>query len=183
MASKSPRFEVGRRIARNQRRSSCQRSFGSSATTRCRPPLVGLSGWCPVAGPWGSAASLGRLLDPITQDACAFYKDHGLFNDFPGVYETAEGDRIAQALGNKTVILRSHGLLTVGSTVDGAAWWFITMDRSCQVQILAASVGNPFPCHEYAIDARDKVAGGLKGWFQYQPPWQMINRAEHDMFK
>src|SRR5216684_3634436 len=26
-----------------------------------------------------SWASLGRLLDPITQDACAFYEDHGLF--------------------------------------------------------------------------------------------------------
>jgi ribulose-5-phosphate 4-epimerase/fuculose-1-phosphate aldolase len=36
-------------------------------------------------------SSLGRLLDPITQDACAFYQDHGLFDDFTGVvYETAE---------------------------------------------------------------------------------------------
>src|ERR1700704_5649278 len=59
-------------------------------------------------------ASLGRLLDPITQDACAFYEDHGLFDDYTGVvYETAEGDRIAQALGTgKAVILRNHGLLT-----------------------------------------------------------------------
>ena len=66
---------------------------------------------------------------------------------FPGVvYETAEGDRIAQALGNKkAIILRNHGLLTVGSTVDGAAWWFIAMDRSCQVQILAESVGKAVP--------------------------------------
>ena len=34
-------------------------------------------------------SSLGRLLDPITQDACAFYEDHGLFDDYTGVvYET-----------------------------------------------------------------------------------------------
>src|ERR1700674_3785077 len=67
-----------------------------------------------------SWSSLGRLLDPITQDACAFYEDHGLFDDFTGVvYETAEGDRIAQALGKgKAVILRNHGLLTVGGSVD-----------------------------------------------------------------
>jgi ribulose-5-phosphate 4-epimerase/fuculose-1-phosphate aldolase len=32
-----------------------------------------------------SWATLGRLLDPITQDACAFYEDHGLFADFTGV--------------------------------------------------------------------------------------------------
>src|SRR5437899_455157 len=52
-------------------------------------------------------ASLGRRLDPITQDACAFYEDHGLFDDFTGVvYETSEGDRIAKALGpHKAVIL------------------------------------------------------------------------------
>src|SRR5882672_4592504 len=28
-----------------------------------------------------SWSSLGRLLDPITQDACAFYEDHALFDD------------------------------------------------------------------------------------------------------
>lgn len=75
-------------------------------------------------------SSLGRLLDPITQDACAFYEDHSLFDDFTGVVlDLAEGDRIAAALGAyKAVILRNHGLLTAGKTVDEAAWWFITME-------------------------------------------------------
>ena len=42
----------------------------------------------------------GRLLDPLTQDSCAFYEDHGLFDDFSGiVYATEEGDRIAKAPG------------------------------------------------------------------------------------
>src|SRR5438876_8836828 len=78
-----------------------------------------------------SWSSLGRLLDPITQDVCAFYEDHALFADFTGVvYETAEGERIAKTLGDKkAVILRNHGLLTVGHTVDEAVWWFITMER------------------------------------------------------
>ena len=30
-------------------------------------------------------SSLGRLLDPFTQDACAFYGDHSLFDDYTGV--------------------------------------------------------------------------------------------------
>jgi ribulose-5-phosphate 4-epimerase/fuculose-1-phosphate aldolase len=79
------------------------------------------------------------LLDPITQDACAFYEDHGLFSDFTGVvYETSKGERIAKALGpHKAAILQNHGLITVGQTVAEAAWWFITMDRSCQAQLLA----------------------------------------------
>jgi len=55
-------------------------------------------------------SSLGRLLDPLTQDACAFYEDHALFDDFTGVvYEPAEGARIAQTLGvKKALILRNH---------------------------------------------------------------------------
>src|SRR5256884_3264539 len=60
-------------------------------------------------------SSLGRRLDPLTQDACAFYEDHVVFDDYSGVVEeTAEGDRIAHALGaKKAAILRNHGLLTV----------------------------------------------------------------------
>lgn len=42
-----------------------------------------------------SWSSLGRLLDPLTQDACAFYEDHALFNDYTGVVlDTKEGKRI-----------------------------------------------------------------------------------------
>jgi ribulose-5-phosphate 4-epimerase/fuculose-1-phosphate aldolase len=130
-------------------------------------------------------SSLGRLLDPITQDACAFYQDHGLFDDYTGVvYETAEGDRIAQALGKcKAVILRNHGLLTVGSSVDEAAWWFITMERSCQAQLLAEAAGKPvLISHENALTTRGQVAGGFNGWFQFQPLWSMISREEPDLF-
>ena len=92
-----------------------------------------------------SWSSLGRMLDPITQDACAFYEDHALFDDYTGVVlDLEEGKRIAHALGEcKAVILRNHGLLTVGHSVDEAAWWFITMERSCQAQLLAEAAGTP----------------------------------------
>ena len=47
-------------------------------------------------------SSLGRLLDPITQDSCIFYDDHALFDDFTGVVlDTEEGKRIADALGDE----------------------------------------------------------------------------------
>src|SRR3989440_3475757 len=90
-------------------------------------------------------SSLGRLLDPITQDACAFFEDHSLFDDFTGVVlDVEEGKRIAAALGDKkAVILRNHGLLTVGYSVDAAVWTFITMERSCQAQLLAEAAGTP----------------------------------------
>ena len=130
-------------------------------------------------------SSLGRLLDPLTQDACAFYQDHGLFSDYTGVvYDVSEGDRIGEALGNKkAVILQNHGLLTVGQTVDEAAWFFISMERSCQSQLMAEAVGKPIPIsHESAITAKKQVGAPNVGWFQYQPLWDVITREQPDLF-
>jgi ribulose-5-phosphate 4-epimerase/fuculose-1-phosphate aldolase len=131
-------------------------------------------------------ASLGRLLDPITQDACAFYEDHALFADFTGVvYETSEGERIAQALGKKkAVILGNHGLLTVGETVDEAAWWFVTMDRSCQAQLLAEAAGQPTKIDRAtAVATREQIGSHLAGWFQCQPLLTRIIRQEPDLLQ
>jgi ribulose-5-phosphate 4-epimerase/fuculose-1-phosphate aldolase len=130
-------------------------------------------------------SSLGRLLDPLTQDACAFYEDHGLFADYTGVvYDVSEGDRIAKALGNrKAVILQNHGLLTVGQTVDEAAWFFISMERSCQSQLMAEAVGKPILIsHESALTAQKQVGAPNVGWFQYQPLWDVITREQPDLF-
>ena len=130
-------------------------------------------------------STLGRLLDPLTQDACAFYEDHGLFEDYTGVvFDTSEGDRIAQALGHqKAAILQNHGLLTVGQSVEEAVWWFISMDRCCQSQLLAEAAGIPklIP-HEHALTARGQVGTTKAGWFQFQPLWNMITRKEPDLF-
>jgi ribulose-5-phosphate 4-epimerase/fuculose-1-phosphate aldolase len=133
-----------------------------------------------------SWSTLGRLLDPLTQDACAFYEDHAVFADFTGVvYQTSEGERIAQALGErKAVILRNHGLLTVGHSVDEAAWWFITMDRSCQAQLLAEAVGIPTAIDpSNAAVTRDQVGSHLAGWFQCQPLMTRIIREEPDLLQ
>jgi len=129
-------------------------------------------------------ASLGRPLDPITQDACAFFEDHVVFGDFTGVvYETSEGERIAKALGNhKAAILQNHGLLTVGQTVDEAVWWFITLDRSCHAQLLAQAAGKPaLIMRESALAARQQVGTHQAGWFQFQPLWEMITREQPDL--
>ncbi|MFJ2131546.1 class II aldolase/adducin family protein [Streptomyces sp. NPDC087845] len=69
-------------------------------------------------------SGLGIRLDPITQDACAFFEDHGLYSDYRGVVdEVEEGKRIGEALGgNKAVSLQNHGLLTVGRSVAEAVW-------------------------------------------------------------
>jgi ribulose-5-phosphate 4-epimerase/fuculose-1-phosphate aldolase len=129
-------------------------------------------------------SSLGRLLDPLTQDACAFYGDHSLFDDFTGVVlDTEEGKRIAHALGdNKAVILRNHGLLTTGYSVDEAAWSFITMERTCQAQLLAEAAGTPVPIPDaMAALTHDQVGSPRACYIAFQPLWDWITGEEPDL--
>jgi ribulose-5-phosphate 4-epimerase/fuculose-1-phosphate aldolase len=133
-----------------------------------------------------SWSALGKTLDPITQDVCAFYEDHALFDDYTGVVlDLEEGKRLAHALGdNKAVILRNHGLLTVGHSVDEAAWWFITMERSCQAQLLAQSAGEPVLIDtDMATLTATQVGSHAAGYFSFQPLYEKIVREQPDLLE
>src|SRR5438309_519679 len=133
-----------------------------------------------------SWSALGRLLDPLTQDACAFYGDHALFDDYTGVVlDVEEGKRIAHALGaRKAVILRNHGLLSVGHSVDEAAFWFIAMDRACHSQLLAEAAGTPvLIADDDAAHTFGQVGRPTIGWFNFQPLYEMIVRRQPDLLE
>ena len=97
-----------------------------------RPDIVAAAHTHSIYGKAWSA--VGRLIDPISQDACAFFEDHVFFDDTKVlITEASEGASLARALGGKkAAILRNHGLITVGQTVDEAVWWFVSMERCCQ---------------------------------------------------
>jgi ribulose-5-phosphate 4-epimerase/fuculose-1-phosphate aldolase len=129
-------------------------------------------------------SALNAMVEPLTQDACAFYGDHTRFDDFTGVVlDIEEGKRIAHALGDaKAAILRNHGLLTVGHTVDEAAWWFITMERSCQSQLIAYAAGTPIAIDdENATLTASQVGTHAAGWFQFQPLFERIVKEQPDL--
>jgi ribulose-5-phosphate 4-epimerase/fuculose-1-phosphate aldolase len=132
-------------------------------------------------------SSLRRPLDPLTQDSCAFYGDHSVFEDFTGVVlDLEEGKRIAHSLGDhKAVILSNHGLLTVGQTsVDEAAWWFITMERTCQAQLLAEAAGTPVLIDpEQAEKTGRQVGRPRSGWFSFQPLYEWMVSIQPDLLE
>ncbi|WP_448211786.1 class II aldolase/adducin family protein [Colwellia sp. MEBiC06753] len=122
-------------------------------------------------------SALGQHLAPISQDACMFYQNHGLFKEFSGVVAVSEeGDLIAQALAdNIAVILQNHGLLTVGRSVDAAAANFVMMDSCCHSQLLAQSAGELQPiCDEVAQQTKNINASELVQWGNYQPMYQQM---------
>jgi ribulose-5-phosphate 4-epimerase/fuculose-1-phosphate aldolase len=135
-------------------------------------------------------STLGRPLAPITQDVCAFYDDHALYDDFGGVVvDLDEGERIAAAIGrHKAAILQNHGLITVGGTVDEAVWWFITMERSCQVQLVAEAAlkqGETLKLisPQAAAQANQITGSAFAGWFQFQPLYARIVREQPDLLE
>ncbi|MGW1889448.1 class II aldolase/adducin family protein [Streptomyces sp. NPDC002004] len=149
---------------------------------RARPDVVAVAHCHSVHG--RALSALAELVEPITQEACAFYEDHALYDAYSGVAVDAdEGRRIAAALGgHKAVILRNHGLLTVGDSVDAAAWWFLTLERCCQVQLAARAAGRPVLIdHRQAVSTREQLGGDLVAWINYQSLWQDISRSEPDL--
>ncbi|MFD4226029.1 class II aldolase/adducin family protein [Streptomyces sp. NPDC058545] len=145
---------------------------------RARPDVVAVAHTHSLHG--RALSALGEFIEPITQESCAFYEDHAVYQAYTGVVvDEEEGRRIAAALGpRKAIILRNHGLLTVGDSVDAAAWWFVTMERSCQVQLTARAAGKPVLIeHREAVATREQLGSDLVAWINYQPLWEKISRT------
>ncbi|ABN66787.2 aldolase [Scheffersomyces stipitis CBS 6054] len=136
---------------------------------------------CHTHSVYGKAwSAFGKPLDMLNQDVCTFYKTHSVYEDFGGVaLEAEEGRQIAKAIGNgKAAILQSHGLLTVGQTVDEAAYLFTLMERSCEVQLLAKAALRPGEELKIIPDAEaaytEHQAGDSETLYtEFQPDYEM----------
>lgn len=89
---------------------------------------------------WGTPfCATRRPLLPITQEACQFFERWASFDDEEvQVLGLAGGARIAAALGrHQVVLLRNHGLLTVGTSVAEAIASFVTLERVTEAHLKA----------------------------------------------
>ncbi|CAA7271762.1 unnamed protein product [Cyclocybe aegerita] len=136
-------------------------------------------------------SALGKPLDMLTQDTCAFYNDHALYNQFKGiVLEAEEGQHIAAALGNKkAAILQNHGLLVATNTIEATVFFYIALEKACQVQLLADAAAAGSGQATVKITPEDaictyKTNGSLRaGWFQGLPEFQLLEHREGLTYK
>ncbi|GAV30443.1 hypothetical protein PMKS-003957 [Pichia membranifaciens] len=116
-----------------------------SALHKARPNI---NAACHTHSVWGRAFScFGKPLEMLNQDSCYFYKSHAVYEDFGGTaVEKEEGKRIAKCAGEtgRALILQNHGLLTVGETVDEAAYLFTLLERTCKIQMMVNAAENDF---------------------------------------
>ncbi|KAH7160393.1 class II aldolase/adducin domain protein [Dactylonectria estremocensis] len=129
-------------------------------------------------------STLGRPLDIITQDSCAFYSDLAFYDSFGGVVlGEDEGRHIAAGLGKKkAAILANHGLLTTGQSIEAAVFWFMSLETCCRVQLLAdaAAAGRGGEvvkiADKEAAFTHATVGSELAGWFSAKPTFTLMER-------
>jgi len=134
-----------------------------------------------------SFCTLGRTLDIITQDSCAFYNDHVLYESFNGIVLAAEeGINIAKCLGQKkAALLANHGLLTVGRTVEEAVFWFMSLEKCCHAQLLADAAAGGRNKETIKIDSSDaeytykSVGTPFAGWFSAKPLFDVVHKESN----
>lgn len=129
-------------------------------------------------------AALGVELRPVVQEACAFFEDQSVYREYNGLaLEEEEGHRMAEALGdNRVVLLQNHGVITVGGSVEEAAYWFVSYDRAAQVQLLAEAAGTPaYLAAEEARIAHRQFGHPDLARFSFQILWDDIVHSQPDL--
>ncbi|KAK0244707.1 arad-like aldolase/epimerase [Armillaria nabsnona] len=107
-------------------------------------------------------AALGKPLDMISQDSCAFYNARGYP---PGMS-------------------CNHGLLVACDTIEAAVYFYISLEKSCQVQLLADAAGETvkIPPHQ-AAETGSKVGNKIAGWFSGKMEFDLLESEEKNVFR
>ena len=145
---------------------------------------------CHAHTTYGTAwCATGQPIEPITQDACAFFEDHVVIGDQAGAVavENHAGSDVAKAFaGVKAGLHQNHGLLTASRhSIDSAAFWFIALERCCKQQLdIAASGIEPIRISaERARYSREHVGSDYIGWLHFQTIWNQLRVDEPDMLE
>jgi ribulose-5-phosphate 4-epimerase/fuculose-1-phosphate aldolase len=129
--------------------------------------------------------ALDRLLLPLDQESAAFYGDQVLYRDYEGPsVSVAQGQDIARQLGTaKAILLKHHGLITVGASLEESIHWFLTFDSCAEVQLAALAAGTPVPMTEQqALSAKDGFGDRQLAWFSFQLLYDELADANPELF-
>jgi ribulose-5-phosphate 4-epimerase/fuculose-1-phosphate aldolase len=137
--------------------------------------------------PYATALTLcenGRL-EPCEQKALRFQQHIAYDDDYNGLaLDMDEGDRIAAALGNKSILfMASHGVAVTGNTVAAAYDDLYYLERACQVQVLARHTGLPLRrLPEQVLDRTMQQSAGERASAQlhFASLKRLLDREEPD---
>ena len=111
-----------------------------------------------------AVSSLEEGLQPCNQWALQFY-NRVVYHEFEGIaLDHSERERLVADLGptSRAMILRNHGLLTLGRTVAEAFLLMLNLNRACEVQIAIQSTGKKI--HFVPEATCELTAQQYEGW-------------------
>jgi ribulose-5-phosphate 4-epimerase/fuculose-1-phosphate aldolase len=131
-----------------------------------------------------AVACLKEGLLPLSQEAMMFQGDLA-YHDYEGISDDAsESDRLAEDLGNKhQMILRSHGLMTVGRSVGEAFWRMYMLEMACSLQIDVLASGREYvlqPPEVCAKVRRQYEQDFFPGRYEWPAFLRYLDRVEPD---
>ena len=157
-----------------------------AAVHEANPDILAM---CHAHTVYGTAfAALGKPLEPISQDAAAFFEDHVVITDEAG--QVAVEEKAGMAVcdwfkGVKAAIHQNHGLFTASRhSIESAAFWFMALERCCQQQLMVEATGQKpklVPA-ERARYSREHVGSEYIGWLHFQPIYDHLVQTQPDMF-
>ncbi|MFT5115239.1 MAG: ribulose-5-phosphate 4-epimerase/fuculose-1-phosphate aldolase [Parasphingorhabdus sp.] len=91
------------------------------------------------------ACTKGARLLPVHQNSLRFFNQCAYDETFSGLaLDMDEGSRMARMMGDKRILfLRHHGVIVVADSIAQAFDDLYYLERACQMQVLAASIGEP----------------------------------------
>ena len=153
-----------------------------SAVHEARPDVACVLHTHTKAGVAVSAQKEGLL--PLSQTSLFPYASLG-YHDYEGVaLNDDEKPRLVADLGSKTcLILRNHGLLTVGPTIADAFLMMYVLETACQIQLMAQSTGNelvsvPQPIVDGIQAQAEQVTKGLGGQLVWPGLLRKLDRRD-----
>jgi len=129
-------------------------------------------------------------LEMAVQSALGFYDDIAYECDYNGLaYDHTEGERLARALGTKSVLMmRNHGVLVVGQSPAQAFERLYFLERAAQAQVLALSTGRslrliPEPVVKATVaqfQSGSTVGGRERSELHFEALKRMLDRSAPD---
>jgi ribulose-5-phosphate 4-epimerase/fuculose-1-phosphate aldolase len=157
-----------------------------AAVHEAHPDIMAM---CHAHTEYGTAfAALGRPLEPISQDAAAFFEDHIVITKEAGQVAVEEKAGLSVCdwfKGVKAAIHQNHGLLTASRhSIESAAFWFIALERCCKQQLLVEATGikPKLVPPDKSRYSREHVGSEYIGWLHFQPIWEQLVATQPDMF-
>ncbi|MFT3965297.1 MAG: class II aldolase/adducin family protein [Sphingobium sp.] len=124
-----------------------------------------------------AVSCLAEGLLPISQHALQFHGRIG-YHAYEGIaLLEAEKARLVADLGpHRAMILRNHGLLTVGRTIGEAFLLMVNLDHACAIQLKARAAGTITPIADAICALTAQQHEGFAGMPTGEPEWTALTR-------